>query len=308
MRILAASFHVGASIHAPIPVLLLRLDLENLEDIPPRHGRSLLAGLAQALPIELDDDKALFGGRPPNETGGLVLARLLEKAILGLQNIAGCPVKFGDTQATPAPGIYEVVVAYESAALARAAADLGCELIASLLPPELRPRTARPVFDWREERDAFVRWAGELAGDATTRAVLAAARRRGLPCLELGGGLLQLGQGKRARRFHHSSMPLASQLSADLAADKWVTHSLLSEIGLPVPPARRADDLETAIAAAEAIGYPVVVKQLRGHRGDGYSGELKNREELRRAFVAGHGRRLVQAFQGTADWMRNKGG
>ena len=290
MRILGASVFVGASVHAPFPVLLLRVDLEALEEAPWRRlGRSLTAGLAQAVPIELEEDAA------EAEEGGVFLARLLERAILGLQNMAGSRVGFGATEPTATPGLYEVVVAYESAPLARTAAELACELLASLLPPELRPDSARKVFDWREERDAFVRWASGLAGDATTRAVLAAARQRGLPCFELGEGLLQLGQGSLARRFHRYAMPLNSKLAADLADNKAATHELLAEIGLPVPGERRVHDLEGALAAADAIGYPVVLKQLRGHRGDGYSGELKNRDELRRAYLAGHGPRLVQA-------------
>lgn len=294
MRILGASVFVGASIHAPFPVLLLRVDLEGLEEAPPNLQRSLLAGLAQALPIELESGES--GSFPPLGESGLALARLLQRTLIGMQNIAGCRVSFGDTAGTAIPGIYEVVVAYESAILARAAAELGCDLMESLLPPEWRPRTAKTSFDWREERDAFVRWASELAGDATTRAVLGAARGRGLPCFELGGGLLQLGQGQKARRFHRSSMPLASKLAAELAEDKATTHALLAEIGLPLPSQRRVSDLEGALAAAEAIGYPVVIKRLRGHRGDGYSGELRSRDELRRAFQTGSGERLVQAL------------
>ena len=294
MRILGASVFVGANIHAPFPVLLLRVELEELEEAPPGLLRGLLAGLAQALPIDLESGES--GNFPPLGESGLALARLLQRSLIGLQNIAGCRVTFGDTAATPQPGVYEVVVAYESATLARAAAELGCELIVSLLPPEWRPRSARATFDWREERDAFVRWASELAGDATTRAVLAAARSRGLPCFELGAGLLQLGQGHKARRFHRSSMPLASKLAAELAECKATTHTLLAEIGLPLPNQRRVTDLESALLAAETIGYPVVLKRLRGHRGDGYSGELRQREDLRRAFLAGSGERLVQAL------------
>lgn len=293
MRILGASAFVGANIHAPFPVLLLRVELARLEDWPARRlGPSLLAGLAQALPLGPDEGGDGLG---EVEAGGLGLARLLERSILGLQHLAGSRVSFGASQPAAAAGVYEVVVGYQSAPLARAAAELGCELILSLLPAELRP-AGGPAFDWREERDAFVRWASKQAGDATTRAVLAAARRRGLPCFELGQGLLQLGQGRRARRFHRSAMPGTAQLSAELAADKSATHDLLAEIGLPVPAERRVADLEAAIQAAEAIGYPVVLKKLRGHRGEGYSGELRNREELRRAFLAGDGERLVQAL------------
>lgn len=298
MRILGASTFVGANIHAPFPVLVLRVELARLEDWPAeRLGPALLAGLAQALPPLADEGGDGLG---EVEAGGLGLARLLERSILGLQRLAGSKpplghTAFGSSQPAPAAGVYEVAVGYQSAAIARAAAELGCELILSLLPAELRP-AGSPAFDWREERDAFVRRASKMAGDATTRAVLAAARRRGLPVYELGEGLLQLGQGKNVRRFHRSSMPGTAALTAELAADKSATHDLLAEIGLPVPAERRAADLEAALQAAEAIGYPVVLKKLRGHRGEGYSGELKNREELRRAFLAGDGERLVQAL------------
>jgi len=294
VRILGATEFVGASVHAPFPVLLLEVDLEALDDWPARSaGPSLLAGLAQALPLELDAGEQALG---EVEEGGIGLARILERTILALQNLAGSRALYASTEAGALLGHYQVVVAYESAEIARRAADLGCELILSLLPPGLRPSWARPTFDWREERDAFLRWASSRLGEANTRALLDAARRRGLPCFALGDGLLQLGQGQRARRFHHASMPLTSHLAAHLAANRAVTHDLLAEIGLPVAREKRASDLASALLAAEAIGYPVVLKPLRGEHGEGYSGELKKSEDLQRVFLAGSGERLVQGL------------
>ena len=49
--------------------------------------------------------------------------------------------------------------------------------------------------------------------------------------------------------------------------DKLRTHSLLEKNGVPTPRTKVAFSLETALAAAEEIGYPVVVKPLHGSWG-----------------------------------------
>jgi [lysine-biosynthesis-protein LysW]--L-2-aminoadipate ligase len=49
--------------------------------------------------------------------------------------------------------------------------------------------------------------------------------------------------------------------------DKLRTHSLLEKHGVPVPRTKIAFSLETALAAADEIGYPVVVKPIHGSWG-----------------------------------------
>ncbi len=55
----------------------------------------------------------------------------------------------------------------------------------------------------------------------------------------------------------------------------------LAEAGLPVPPFRRCPALDEALAAAEELGYPVVLKQYEGSY-DGYgNATVENADELR---------------------------
>src|SRR5439155_1140134 len=48
--------------------------------------------------------------------------------------------------------------------------------------------------------------------------------------------------------------------SIELADNRELFKTTMLENGIPVPKSRKASDLETAIAAAKEIGYPVIVR------------------------------------------------
>src|SRR5205085_965093 len=70
----------------------------------------------------------------------------------------------------------------------------------------------------------------------------------------------------------------------DIACDKELTKRMLDEAGIPVPRGRVVDSGEEAVAAAEAIGYPVVLKPLNANHGKGVAINLGSGEEVERAF------------------------
>lgn len=51
---------------------------------------------------------------------------------------------------------------------------------------------------------------------------------------------------------------------ADVCADKWRTSLALARAGVPTPRTRMATDAETALAACDSFGYPVVMKPVQG--------------------------------------------
>lgn len=71
---------------------------------------------------------------------------------------------------------------------------------------------------------------------------------------------MQLGQGKYQRRIQATMMDNTSALGVEIADDKERTKTLLSSMGIPVPEETPVDTFEEASEAAEATGYPVVVK------------------------------------------------
>lgn len=60
-----------------------------------------------------------------------------------------------------------------------------------------------------------------------------------------------------------------SPQSLRLANDKWVTHVMFRDAGLPVPHARLANSMEEVRSAARELGFPLVVKELEGTQGLG---------------------------------------
>ena len=83
-------------------------------------------------------------------------------------------------------------------------------------------------------------------------------------------------------------MPKQTRASAPVPTDYFGTRQLLAEAGIPFAEARAAESEDAAIAAAAAIGYPVVLKALGAmHKSDtggvrlGISGEAPLKEAFR---------------------------
>ncbi|MBE9375866.1 acetate--CoA ligase family protein [Saccharopolyspora sp. HNM0983] len=83
--------------------------------------------------------------------------------------------------------------------------------------------------------------------------------------------------------------PVAVPAGASGTWSEYRAAGLLAEHGIPVVPARRAADEDTAVSAAEAIGYPVVLKAVAdglGHKSDigGVRLDLADAEAVRTAY------------------------
>jgi cyanophycin synthetase len=289
VRILDTAVYLGPNLHAPYPVLRLRLDLAGLEEWPvPRLGPAFAAGLIQTLPtLQSEEDDAFV--RSLSADASLHLGHVLERVVLALQNLAGADVRFGRTRSTGQPGVFDVIVAYHDEALGLAAARLGVDLLRSLLPRDVlqgEPLPAVPAFDWREARASFLEAAQRTRPTAGAQAVAAAAAKRGIPVLRLPGEVLQLGYGRHGRRLRETLTGAAAHGPARHLLDKARVHALLAEIGLPVPAQRQVASAEEAMAAAREIGLPVLVKPAQGCDGEGVSAELHTWPGLDAAFAA----------------------
>ncbi len=111
-----------------------------------------------------------------------------------------------------------------------------------------------------------------------------AAERKGIPWETVSGNIIRLGQGRFQQRIWSTVTAKTSRVGDRLAQDKVATHRVLADVGLPVPGQRLVGSVRAARAAAEEIGYPVVVKPLGGNTGKGVSANLKSRGEILAAF------------------------
>src|SRR3546814_18693797 len=72
-----------------------------------------------------------------------------------------------------------------------------------------------------------------------------------------------------------------------MAPNKAVTNAVLRSVGLPVPRQFVATGPGGAVEAAKRLGYPVVLKPVKGGKGRKVHVGLRNEADLRQAFERG---------------------
>ena len=291
MRILDRAVYVGPSLYAHFPVIRLEVDLGPLEAWPSaKLGPAFIDRLIEALP-GLHEHGCSYGEpggfiRRLREDEGTWMGHILEHVAIELQNVAGEPVTFGKTRGAGAEGTYHVLYQYEQEDVGLEAGRLGITLLHSLLPPELRPEGSVPGdFDFAAERDEFIRFAQRRALGPSTMSLVRAAEDRRIPWIRLNEqSLIQFGHGRYQQRIQATITSRTSHIAVELASDKEETNRILAHLGLPVPRQRLVQREDDAVAAAERIGYPVVVKPFNANHGRGISIHLMTEEQVRTAF------------------------
>src|SRR5258706_2151177 len=126
----------------------------------------------------------------------------------------------------------------------------------------------------------------QYAADAATAEVAREPRRLGLPWyrLKMPGQFIQIGQGSHRRHLLGSTSDTTGAISRLIAQDKQLTNRLLRAAGVPVLAMAEVMNEAAAVAAAERLGYPVVVKPCHGGQGRGVSLHLTGAAEVAAAF------------------------
>lgn len=265
----------GPNVWAACPMLEVELDLNTTADAD--RARRAVARLRAALP-ELDD---------PTDDPPLGLARALGRLTLALQRQAGSPVYATDAR-PDRPGVFRIAAEIEEEALGGAALEAARRLCRAALDGG-DPDLSAELPPLRE-------LAHEVRLGPSTAAIVAAARRRGIPAYRLNdGNLIQLGQGARRRRIWTAETDRTGAIAEAVAQDKDLTRDLLRGAGVPVPDGRSVADAADAWAAAEEVGLPVVVKPRFGNHGRGVATDLTTCDQVARAFAAArdHGEEVV---------------
>ncbi|MGI9408027.1 MAG: hypothetical protein ACR2O4_16745, partial [Hyphomicrobiaceae bacterium] len=123
---------------------------------------------------------------------------------------------------------------------------------------------------------------------ASNAVLIQAARSRDIPCVRTSSTHVRLGEGRFQTLLRSSSTGNTSYAATRLSINKRLTNRRLSELLLPVPKQKRARNAQRAVAAAEQIGYPVVVKPAKGSRGAGITAGAQNAEDVKHAFRLAH--------------------
>jgi cyanophycin synthetase len=212
----------------------------------------------------------------------------MEHVALEIQNIAGSGVSFGRTRTTGETGMYNMVYAYKQRDAGIEAGHLALRLLMHLLPDHLQQQVDHPIdpnFNFESELEDFVHRAQRREFGPSTQSLVDAAVERNIPWLRLNDySLVQFGHGKYQKRIQATVTSDTGTIATSLASDKEGTHSLLRDMGLPVPKQTMFSSEDEAVSAVNRMGYPVVIKPLDANHGRGISINLTTDEEVREAF------------------------
>ncbi|MBN2580930.1 MAG: cyanophycin synthetase [Pirellulales bacterium] len=271
----------GPNQWANFPVLEAWVDLGEWHDKPSHEIPGFNERIMQWLPSMIEHRCSIGqrGGFFQRLATGTYPAHILEHITLALQSLAGTPATFGKARKTSQPGIYRVVVEYEEEAVARACLESAKQIFLAAARNE--------PYDVPGEVQRLRNLVQRERLGPSTSAIVAAATARNIPTRRLNEySLVQLGYGRRQRRIRASVTDRTPAIAESIAQDKDLTRRLLFPAGIPVPDGRPVENAEDAWKAAQAIGFPVVVKPQDGNQGRGVATDLTTREQVVAAYEA----------------------
>ena len=286
LAILESRVYRGPNIWSYEQAIHLVVDLGGLEDHPTNTIDGFTDSLLDLLPGLAGHtcSRGVAGGFVERLREGTWLGHVTEHISLQVQKEAGHDLRRGKTRGVKGRrGVYNVVYGFVDERVGLAAGQLAVRLVNHLVQPE-------PDFDFEAELDLFLTRAERTAFGPSTSAILEEAVSRDIPWIRLNEhSLVQLGQGVHAQRIRATMTSMTGALAVDIAGDKGLTTKLLASAGLPVPRSEAVRSVEAAVAAANRIGYPCVVKPLDGNHGRGVCLNLPDAEAVRAAWVIAEG-------------------
>ena len=248
----------------------------NSADVPGFTDR-----LLEALPSLAEHPCSIGspGGFVQRLREGTEWPHILEHVGLDLQGLAGSEVRFGRVVRGGSPGVWRVVVEYEHE-------DVGLQAMRDAVAT-VRACIGGEAPDMHPVVEALRQLHASIRLGPSTAAIVEEARRRGIPVRRLNtGSFIQLGLGRHLRRLKATMSDQTSIIGVEIAQDKDLTKRILGNIGLSVPAGALAASVDDAVAAANEIGYPVILKPRDGNQGRGISGCLTDAAAVRDAWEA----------------------
>lgn len=246
-----------------------------------------------------------------NTPAGLPFEQLLLEAILSAETAMAfemghlAPINFAHIEHGDTPGEVSIIWSCNRSRISRKSAEIGVAGVLELLPSEIHPHRDTDAASFDAAFDELKAYARRRRMAPTTAALVLAAKRRGIPCEALGGPRLRIGHGASQHHIFASVTSNTSFWACRLSGDKRYTNRRLAELGLPVPEQVKVANIEEAEEAAERIGFPLVIKPLKGKKGGAVSADVKKRAHVAAAFVladqAGSGV-IVERFVDGADY------
>ncbi|MGL4453931.1 MAG: cyanophycin synthetase [Sarcina sp.] len=267
----------GKNIYSHKKVIRVDVDLEGFCEIPSKNIKNFNENLLNIVPelkehrCGIDEEQGFY----IRLKEGTYLAHICEHTIIALQNRLGINVAYGKAREIK-DDLYYIIFQYEYKSAALAIVNLAVDLINSLI--------VDVQIDF-ENRIEFIKkiLAKEMMGPST-KAVYDSARRAGMPVIELGEGVYQIGYGEKGRVFSATIGSNTSAIGVDICCDKYLTKKVLEMNNLPVASGCKVSDTIELLKSAQDIGYPLVLKPQFGSKGAGVYVNITNEVELLKAF------------------------
>ncbi|MHC5027687.1 MAG: cyanophycin synthetase [Planctomycetota bacterium] len=281
MKILAIRALRGPSIYHNKPCVLMRLDLEAMEQRPSDTIDGFRERLEALLPTLFEHRCSVGepGGFLQRVSEGTWMGHIIEHVAIELQCLAAMEVGYGKTRGTAIEGVYNVVYRYVEEHCGLYAGEKAFELIEHLIAgTEAAFDLDGTIHRLKELRERY-----RLG--PSTRGIVDEATRRGIPWVRLNNrSLVQLGHGASQQRIQATTTSRTGSIAMDLACDKDATKRLLDDAGVPVPRGEEVRTLRGALEVAEDVGYPVVIKPVDGNHGRGATIGIPDAEHVEKAF------------------------
>lgn len=303
--------YFGRSLHGEGPIAYLCLDVDpRAETSGLQQTHACLAHLREMLApgdVDRDGDGAparwqVCQGDAPGHRLGMLLVTAVEQ-VLGSLGEAGSVSH--QVVATGADCGLELLIACEDVETGRRAGEWAVRAVDRLLAvyggDEAR---AEPSGDLATALRALRDFAASRRTPAASAALMAAARERGIPVVELDrwpfGGQppapgpalardLLLGWGLHGVRLRGTATDRVSTLTYATLNDRQACHDGLRRAGVPVPTRdpelRHINRASRAVRVATRIGYPVVVKPAARGAGATASGALSGAPAVAEAYA-----------------------
>ena len=296
MKILSIRRLRGPNVHLSRPAIVARIGLDELTGCETSDVAGFPERLLRALPGLAEHHCAAGapGGFVSRMRGGTYFGHVTEHVSIELSQRIGRDVSFGRTVSAGEPGLYDLILECPTD-----------ESPDSTLPAELLEAATELVTSIAtglssgaallERLGGLAELAEREATGPSTRSIITAARRRGIPVERYADlSLLRLGWGTRRRLAWAAMTDQTSGVGVDIASDKQITRRLLADAGVPVAPGGAARTADQAVRLLTELGGPVVVKPRQGRQGQHVALNLHSPAEVTRAYAAAGGDVVVE--------------
>jgi len=280
MKILDIRAIQGANYFSLRPVIVMRLDLEEYDEVFTSGFPGFAERLLSIIPSiqEHKCSKGVPGGLIERIREGTLLGHVIEHIAIELQYITYMEVGFGKTRWSGEPRVYNIVYSYWVEKAGIFAGKEAYNIVTAILNNE--------PYDIDSCLNALMTLLNENRLVPSTASIVDEAEKRHITVIRLDGyNVIQLGEGKFQKRLMGTITSNTSFIGVETADDKILSNRILKDAGVPVPIQYNGTTIEEIFLGCKTLGFPVVIKPAEGSHGRGVTVGVGSEDELQSAFA-----------------------